>query len=326
MVMTSTPRRNHTVTAGYIGRFARNGRVIVHRQDGSESEIGPRAVGFQRDYWGSDDVSRNVEQAFSTVENIALRMLRDLGERWPLSTEDRGALAEFVAIHLVRTPAFGAFIRQAGGRALDKAVQQQAARHGVTEAEVAAVARSMRTQPYHVNTMLGQIGRIGSGFGNMQWNLVRFPRDWLITSDQPVVAVPAADGVVSPASALPAFGLLNAMEVFFALDPRQLLLMSWANQPDAEQPLSGTYRQACSINCATRAQALTEWVSRPGTRPPFLAPPILEPTVYAISTELLPGYSAKVAAQSERRTAANRLMMRMIEENAPRDRMRWVTA
>jgi hypothetical protein len=177
----------------------------------------------------------------------------------------------------------------------------------------------------HVETLLGQIGRVGSAFGSMQWNVVSFDRDWLITSDQPVVVVPQGDGSVSPASSVPAFGLLNAMEAFFALGPRQLLLMTWADEEDGAQLLSGTRRQACSINCAIRAQALTEWFSCPGTTPPFLAPPVLEPSSYPISTELLPGYTVSVATRSERRSAANDLMMRMIEENAPRDRMKWVT-
>lgn len=321
--MATTPERHHTITAGYLDRFARKGRVAVHRTDGSTREIGPRAVGFQRDYWGSDAVE--VERAFSKTENGALRLLRKLGERWPLSTDDRGLLAEFVAMHVIRTPAFGAFVRSSGGRALDKAVHEQAEQHGVSEDELAAAAQGMRSQRYHVETLLGQIGRVGSAFGNMQWNLVRFDQDWLITSDQPVVVVPQGDGSVSPASSVPAFGLLNAMEAFFALDPRQLLLMTWVDKEDGVQLLSGTRRQACSVNCAIRAQALTEWFSCPGTMPPFLAPPVLEPSSYPISTELLPGYILSVAARSERRAAANELMMRMIEENAPRDRMKWVT-
>jgi hypothetical protein len=291
--------------------------------DGSTFETGPRAVGFQRDYWGSD--ATEVERAFSKTENLALRLLRKLEECWPLCTEDRGLLAEFVAVHVVRTPAFGAFVRSSGARALDKAVREQAEQHGVSEDEVVAMAQGMRSQRYHVETLLGQIGRVGSGFGNMQWNLVRFDQGRLITSDQPVVAVPQGDGSVSPASSVPAFGLLNAMEVFFVLDPRQLLLMTWADEDDRVQPLSGTYRQACSVNCATRAQALTEWFSYPDATPPFLAPPVLEPSSYAISTELLPGYTVGVAAESSRRRAASELMMRMIEENAPRDRMKWVT-
>jgi hypothetical protein len=321
--MATTPERHHTITAGYLDRFSRKGRVAVHRTDGSTFETGPRAVGFQRDYWGSD--AAEVEQAFSKTENFALRLLRKLVDRWPLSTDDRGLLAEFVAMHVIRTPAFSAFVRSSGGRALDEAVREQSEQHGVSEDELAAMARGMRSQRYHVETLLGQIGRVGSGFGNMQWNLVRFDQDRLITSDQPVVVVPQGDASVSPASSVPAFGLLNAMEGFFALDPRQLLLMTWADEEDGAQPLSGTYRQACSVNCAVRAQALTEWFSCPGTRPPFLAPPVLEPSSYAISTELVPGYTVAVAAESSRRKAASELMMRMIEENAPRDRMKWVT-
>lgn len=93
--MTTTPERHHTITAGYLGRFARKGRVLLSRTDGSTSEVGPRAVGFQRDYWGSG--AAEVEQAFSKTENTALRLLRKLEERWPLSSEDRGLLAEFVS-------------------------------------------------------------------------------------------------------------------------------------------------------------------------------------------------------------------------------------
>jgi len=183
----------------------------------------------------------------------------------------------------------------------------------------------MKGQRDHVRTLLGQISRVASMFGNMQWNLVQFDHDWLITSDQPVVMLPLRQAAVSPASSVPAGGFSNTMEAFFTLDPRQLLLMTWVEAPDSAQPLSGTYRQACSVNCALRAQSLTEWVSHPGVTPPFHAPPVLEPSIYAISTELLPGYTLQAAIRSRRRAAANRLMAKVIEENAPRDRMSWVT-
>ncbi len=323
--MTTTPKRHHTVSAGYIGRFAHNHRVSVHKVTGGVSEIGPRAVGFQNDFWGSDGLATEVEQAFNKVENPVLRMLRNLPERWPLSTADRGALAQFVAVHVIRTPAFGAFARQAGDRALESSVREVAARHDIDENELAAAAQVMKGQRHHVRTLLGQIGRIGSMFSNMQWNLVQFDQDWLITSDQPVVMLPLQGGVVSPASSMPISGFRDLMEVFFTIDPRQMLLMTWAEAPDSAQPLSGSYRQACSVNCAVRVQALTEWVSRPGSTPPFHAPPILEPRIYPISTELLPGYTVQVAANSHRRAAANQLMAKVIEENAPRDRMTWVT-
>jgi hypothetical protein len=320
------PRRHHTVSAGYIGRFANNRRqVAVHHVTGGVSEIGSRAVGFQTDFWGSDELATEVEQAFNRVEDPVLRMLRNLPECWPLSTEDRAALAQFVAVHVIRTPAFGAFLRSVGNRALPKSVREIAEKHGLPEEKVAVVTEGMKGQRNHVRTLLGQIGRIGSMFSNMQWNLVRFDHDWLVTSDQPVVMLPLGGGTMSPASSVPRGGLSNVMEAFFTIDPRQLLLLTWAEAPDAAQSLSGTRRQACSVNCAVRVQALTEWVSRPDTTPPFHTPPILEPSIYAISTELLPGYTTPVATNSRRRAAANQLMTKVIEENAPRDRMRWVT-
>jgi hypothetical protein len=323
--VTTVPKRHHTTSAGYIGRFARDGRVAVHHASKGVYEIGPRAVGFQNDFWGAEDLATEVEQAFNKAENPVLRMLRNLPERWPLSTEDRGALAQFLAIHVIRTPAFGAFARRTGDRALESSVREVAEKHGIPEDQLVAAAQVMKSQRNHVRTLLGQIGRIGSMFSNMQWNLVQFDRDGLITSDQPVVMLPLGEAVVSPASSVPAYGFSNIMEAFFTIDPRQLLLMTWADMPDGMQPLSGSYRQVCSVNCAIRAQALTEWVSHPGTTPPFHAPPILEPSIYAISTELLSGYTLQVATKSRRRAAANQLMSKVIEENAPRDRMAWVT-
>jgi hypothetical protein len=323
--MTNTPQRHHTVSAGYIGRYSRNRKVTVHHATEGVFETGRRAVGFQNNFWGSEDLSREVEQAFNKCEDPVLRMLRNIPQRWPLSTEDRAALAQFVAIHVIRTPAFGAFARRAGDRALEASVREVAEKHGIPADQLAAAAQGMKGQRHHVHTLLGQIGRIGSMFSNMQWNLVQFDHDWLITSDQPVVMLPLRQVPVSPASSVPASGFSNTVEAFFTLDPRQLLLMTWVEAPDSAQPLSGTYRQACSINCALRAQSLTEWVSRPGVTPPFHAPPVLEPSIYAISTEPLPGYTLQAATRSRRRAAADQLMSKVIKENAPRDRMTWVT-
>jgi hypothetical protein len=93
--------------------------------------------------------------------------------------------------------------------------------------------------------------------------------------------------------------------------------MTWADEPDTEHPLRGTYGQACSINCALRAQSLKEWVCRPHSSPPFYAPPLLQPRVFPISAELMPGYSIEVATQSHRRAEAARLMYKTMEEDSP---------
>lgn len=325
-ITARTHRRNHTVSAGYIARFARNGQVTVHHATKGVLDIGPKAVGYQNDFWGSEKLSRQVEEAFNKCENPVLRMLRDLSRHWPLATADRAALAQFLAIHVIRTPAFGAFMRGVGERAREEAIRDVAEQHGLSEDEIAAAgSKLLRSQHNHVLTLLGQIGRIGGMFSSMQWTLVQFDQDCLITSDQPVLMLPLIPAPISPASSVPASGISNIIEARFTLDPRQALLMTWADIPDTQHPLDGTHKQACSINCAVRAQALEEWVCRPQTTPPFLSPPILEQSIYAISTELLSGYTVQVAAQSRRHAAADRLMSRIIEENAPRDQIKWVT-
>jgi uncharacterized protein DUF4238 len=324
--MAKTYSRNHTVSAGYIRRFASNRRVTVHHVTRGVFDTGSRAVGFQNDFWGSEDLSREVEEAFDKCENPVLQMLRDLPRRWPLATTDRAAVAQFLAIHVIRTPAYGAFVRRAGKHAREDAVRDVAAQHGLMEDEISTRATEILSgQRNHVRTLLGQVGRIASMFSNMQWALVQFDHDHLITSDQPVVMLPLVQATISPASSVPIYGFSKIMEARFTLDPRQVLLMTWADAPDIASLLSGTYSQACSINCAIRAQSLEEWVCRPQTTPPFHAPPILTPSIYAISTELLAGYTVQSALQSRRRAESDRLISRIIEENAPRDRMTWIT-
>jgi hypothetical protein len=100
--------------------------------------------------------------------------------------------------------------------------------------------------------------------------------------------------------------------------------MAWLDQPESDAALAGMRPQACAVNVATRAQALHEWMYVPDTIPPFLTPPILEPRSYAISTELLADYDVRHAQHSRRRADAEAGMMRMVEEQAPTEEMRWI--
>ncbi len=320
MTMTGAPRRNHTVSAGYLSRFAKGGRLTVHHATRGTREDGPRAVGFQKDFWGPARLAREVEEAFNKCENPALRALRKLSERWPLETPERALLAQFLAIHVIRTPAFSVFARRSGV----ESVRDVAQRHRLAPDEVAAATEWIMGPHMHANALIGQIGRIASIFSSMQWTLVQFDHDFLITCDQPVMLLPLVSTPITPASSVPPNGFPATVEVRFTLDPRQMLLMTWAEIPDSEHPIKGTHSQACSVNCALQAQALEEWVYRPGTTPPFLSPPLLQRRIYPISFELISGYTFKVATQSRRRVEADRLMAKMIEEDAPRDRMRWV--
>jgi hypothetical protein len=316
----------HTVTAGYIRRFAADDIVTVHDAQGRVRSTGPAAVGFQTDFWGSERVATAVESRLGKTEDRVLRVLRGLPGNWPLSMQDRAEVAQFLAIHVIRLPAFGAFVRLRGEEAIRDVIAAEASRGRATPQELNAAAALLRSQEHHVNTLMRQITRIGSMFSCMQWSLVEFAEDYLITGDQPVVLLPIEPTIVSPATSLPTGGLMNIVEARFPLDPRRTLLMTWQDSPDIERPLSGNREQACSVNAAVRAQMLEEWLHRPGMTPPFYPGLLLRPNIYAISTELLGGYGVAAAMRSRRRHDADALMRRMTEEQPPANEMRWIAA
>lgn len=310
----NVPRKHHTVTAGYLRRFAVDNKVDVHRGS-TTSRKGVRGIAFQLDHWGSSDVAANMEAWLDKEEHRALDVLSDLNSRWPLRGDDRGALGIFMAIHVVRTPAYGALIRQTGARVDEEILAENAAKLGLTSEEVKVYAELLRGDEIHANTLTGQARYIGSYLASMHWSMVEFDEP-LITGDQPVVLLPALPTPVTPAMALMPAGLAATFEGRFTVDPHHALVMSWDEDP-TEPMLQGSYRQACSINAALKAQAMFEWYSQPGTTPPFLMLPYLEERVYAISQELRPGYSVERARASGRRQHAERIIDKMVEGEHP---------
>lgn len=288
---------------------------------GTSAEKGVAGVGWQLDYWGADQrVADEVERSLSVCEDATLRMLRTLDRRLPLASPDRAELAQFIAIHIVRTGAFRVFLRGV----TDEAIEDFRAQERLAPEAFHAAAQIFRGDRMHADALLGQIGRVAGLLCSMQWSLVRFDADLLIACDQPVVILPMQPTAMTPASAMPDSGLANALEIRFPLDPRTLLLMCWADPKDPDAPLRGTFSQACNANCSQRAQALREWFYRPETTPPFLVPPLMEPSVHPLSTELRSDYGLEVAMRSGRRQAADALMAQIVEAQEPRDRVRWV--
>ena len=100
----------------------------------------------------------------------------------------------------------------------------------------------------------------------------------------------------------------------FPIDPSRVLLLSWAPQPDLDSPVSGALRHAADVNRSTAAQADRDWFYRPGTRPPFLGPPVLEASCAPISYDLVPGYSLEAAMGSQRRAGADGLLRELIAD------------
>jgi hypothetical protein len=321
-LMSNDPRDHHIVTAGYLRRFARAGKVTVHRRGEEPVDKGVRAVAYVRDFWQSPELAEQVEAKLGKGESAALKILRQFETRWPLGGQDRLIVATFLAIHMVRLPAFGWFMRQIGERANRDVVAESAVTYDLDEQQQAVIAEEFRREIHHVRALLRQLPRIGSFLCSMHWTLLEAEEDWFITSDQPVVLLPYQPSPHSPASAVPPLGLAATLEARFTLDARHALLLSWHDDTDSR--LSVMRDQAASINCGLEAQALQEWFSRPGSRPPILSSQTLQRRLYPVSLELLPGYTLARAAESDRRRRAEAIVLEMVEGQTPASDVRWV--
>jgi hypothetical protein len=141
---------------------------------GESKRRGVRAVARRRDWWGTEPgLSEVVETSFNQCESPALRSLRALDKDWALTAESRALLAQFIAIHVVRTPAFGTFVRGTTEAAIDDFRD----RGTIAPESFDGAADLFRRPRMHANTLLGQITRIASLFCSMQWVLVRFNED-----------------------------------------------------------------------------------------------------------------------------------------------------
>jgi hypothetical protein len=97
-------------------------------------------------------------------------------------------------------------------------------------------------------------------------------------------------------------GLLETLEVFAAIGPAHLLLMTWRNEQSVGASVAGSGRHLSTANAFVVANADTQWFHEPdvdpwmarGRRPP-------------LAQELLAGYSVSEARISPRRATARAL-------------------
>ena len=245
------------------------------------------------------------------------RCSQTLKSRWPLTDEDRVTLARFVSLHIVRTPAFGEWLRALGNKTAKEVLAEAAVKHELDEEQLTPYAERLASPHMHAQTLLRQVNRAASPLLSMHWSIIEFPEDSLIGCDQPVVLIPCArPDRITPASAIPPFGVMGTFEGRFTLDPRHVLLMTWVES--GEEPwLTGDRIGASHINASLKAQAVDEWFRRPGTIPPFISAPLLGERVDPISPALFRGYTPRRAVASPRRHAAGRSVMKMVASRLP---------
>lgn len=303
--------RNHLASVAYLRGFTdeRGLLTVVNLRSRRVNDATPESVAFRNHFWGRDEQLRSeVEHRLASVERHVPRILSNIarGGPPPHGSKDRGLLLEFLAMHFVRNPAWQAMIRGW--------LERETAVRGHDGPEWQAFRDQLHSEHNRADTSLRQIPLVATLLGSTHWAHVRFPKPWLVTSDQPLIAVPMLrPGEQAPADVTP--GLMETIEFRFVLDPRHALVMSWLDALDWDDWGGGDMRIAADLNRSVVGHCDVEYVHRPGVEPPFVAPPFA-PTgeCNPITKRLHPGYSTPEAHRSERRSRAGEILHRMIEE------------
>lgn len=309
----------HIVTAGYLRRFTNaQGHLQTVRPIDPIRQIdprGPETVGYRSRYFVDPQIAAAAEQRLSRYESAGLRSLRKIDTTWPLESdelfEDRLHVACLVAIHMLRNEAF----KQHTARLQSRNLAQKLPGYGFEEAREEVFLREVTSEGFRVDHMLGMIPKMASVIASAHWSLIEFPAPLLATGDQPVTVVPLlADGVAATVQPNPDHGFLLTEEMRFPIDPRRALLFTWANEPDAPEPLRGNDDIAADLNRAVIAQADREWFYNPDRRPTRLPTSGLQTeSCGPVGRELLARYDAAAAMESRRRQDAVECLDQMIE-------------
>src|SRR4051812_44740543 len=104
--MDGAPSKIHLTSKAYLGGWAPAGWLRpVDRKWGRQKPRPPAAVAWERDWWGNDNPKLNAacEGACNRLETLVPELLGRVQESWPLDVDDRGVLAQFIGLHIVRT-------------------------------------------------------------------------------------------------------------------------------------------------------------------------------------------------------------------------------
>ena len=300
----SPPSHSHVVPRGYLRRFASpEGRLVVHQSDDGRSfETGVSEVGVRSNFYRRERPDGthtwDVEDSFREVESTGIALLGELRERWPLSLQDKGVLAQLIAAQHVRVPGWKEYIDKVhtdtfAQHRSEKLGEASGADLDVLNRAIDAAEAETATDSYRLHRMLSQIYKAASVLGTMQWTLIEFASPSLITSDQPMVLWPLDRAGSIPCGTPYEAGLMNGLEIRFPVSSQRALLMAWIDDVDPIAPHRGSLHIAKNINAFTRASADRQWLHRPDVSPRFASGVLLP-----ISTEIKPGYSARAAAAS----------------------------
>jgi hypothetical protein len=230
--------------------------------------VGVRS-GFYRETLPDGTSSDRLDPAMSALENSALQVMRTVDERWPLLGEDRAKVAEFIALQMMRTPAW----REWYAQALENSLAELRARGDRSERSLLDAWEYMASDTERHERIVGNLAATGTLFANMHWTLLRAGAPRLATSDHPVVPIAFGPAALQPVSPVPAYGTFATSEFRFALSPRHLLLMTWLDDYGPEPSDRIKIHEVREHNAVVISQAEQQWFHVPGTAIERAQPP-----------------------------------------------------
>jgi hypothetical protein len=313
--LEAPPRKIHLTTKAYLGRWTEDGLLRpVDVRFGPQKPKAPAAVAWRLDWWSSDDPALNLaaEQACRPLEAQMPRVFAEVEGGWPLRRFDRGLLAQFIALHILRTDGFRDWLARTHQASLPN-YRQQLGDELFAEFSRRALSDTERTQ-----RVLRLVNKVATAIGSMHWTLLTFDEPLLATCDQPVCPVPLGPPEAQHAGdPIAPRGWTNTLEVRFPISPHAALLATWLVAEGSARVAEPDWDIAANLNGAVRAQARQHWFHALG-RLPALPPAILrEPLTRfePISPKLLPGYDARSAMTSQLRAGTDDAVNRLIDQN-----------
>ena len=232
--MSGKPKRHHTVPKFYLEGFT-DGKMLhsINIRDGSEHTTNVVNATVESHFYSVPEHPTDpgaFESALSKAESVAAGILRSIAQgAWPLGANDRLKFAQFMTLQFLRVQSHRRQMHHAIASILrdletndpaefERIISLPGAPEGVDFAngEVPVLVSSAA----HIHQISTLIPELVGHLLSRPWELVRFDRPSLITSDEPLTPIPGPRENQNVG-----LGLENSWVLHFPLTRKLALLM-----------------------------------------------------------------------------------------------------
>lgn len=272
----SQPKRHHFVPRAYLERFGRDSRLLIRRRDGTSPFVANATnIAVECGFYAIDrpdgTKSVEVEELLANIDTHAIKAIRNIDQTGSLpdsDSEDREALAAFIALHLTRTPEqrervlFPLRVSEyAAGRQVTQPLVAEylekihlGFKPSETEAQAAFelaeyVLRTpeVLTREFAIQTMLRTVPQLKARLKQRSWTLEVARKPRLITADTPVVIWRSP----TERDQFEGIGVDNAEEIRFPLDTQKQIVLLPDDAPERTVTIEPARVRSCNADVAS---------------------------------------------------------------------------